>query len=90
MHFPFNPPACMYLWILTFFATGTLLIIIIFMVTWTELDPPKLGENRSLDKNDRSIILVDPECRSDANAWEIGPYAWKAWFLIFCVFLLFQ
>lgn len=66
------------------------MIIIIFLVVWTELDPPRLGENRSLDRNDGSIILVDPECRSNSNSWEIGPYAWNAVLLILCAFLAFQ
>ena len=60
------------------------------MIVWTELDPPRISEKRIIDKKDKFHVILDEECLSGNDGWEIVSYIWNAILLLLCAYLAFQ
>mmetsp|Transcript_56853 Transcript_56853/g.138406 ORF Transcript_56853/g.138406 Transcript_56853/m.138406 type:complete len:648 (-) Transcript_56853:367-2310(-) len=73
---------------------GLCSISIIYMTTWTALDPPhevpEYTETTDLTQDGSTIVEVGYRCTSNSNFWEYIPILWNGLLLFCAVVLAFQ
>jgi hypothetical protein len=65
-------------------------LIIVFLVVWTVYDAPAVEEYRHLNQQDKTIVSIDRECKSEAIFWEVAQASLQALLLLICAILAFQ
>ena len=65
-------------------------IVALYMVAWTLLDPPKETETRTLSETHADLIFHDVRCSSQSEIWRHVAFAWLALLLMMSALLAYQ
>ncbi len=70
----------------------SVLIVILFLVAWTVLDPPLQDTDYTLETDDDGdeFLLVHIGCASNSNAWEMAAFGWEFLVLASATVLTYQ
>eukprot|EP00934_Nitzschia_sp_Nitz4_P008847 Nitzschia sp. Nitz4//scaffold124_size66437//58765//65003//NITZ4_006121-RA/size66437-processed-gene-0.51-mRNA-1//-1//CDS//3329534582//8837//frame0 len=67
---------------------GVVVLVLIFLLTWTIVDPPIDVEIRRLVNS--HIVELDTRCASSSSGWRLTAFGWQALLLFIAAILAFQ
>ena len=67
-----------------------LIPLIIYLVVWTIIDPPRQVEERVLSDESSTTVETSLSCQSDLGFWSIVAFCWQALLLLAATVLAFQ
>jgi hypothetical protein len=67
-----------------------LIPVLIYLVVWTVVDPPRQVEQRILSEEDNTTIETSQTCQSENDFWFVAALCWQALLLLTATVLAFQ